>query len=259
MATLVGEAGEKPTLEHELSLDQLSTRPRVLPVDETGRALKIEEGDIRKGIQIALYDGSGAEKLGLREDEFGLLDVRDPRKLAGLRTVPTDREHEIALELGPFESVRVFGRRVVHLYRRVEEWLAGTSLSIKRHDSSVNEEPYGLYWIPLLQINRGDGKQVARLVPIGASIIAAEGRVDLEGSVDTQPLVYFAAGGPEIGVTAGRGCGKTHAIVMTHAIFKGVSSEGWYWLDNVRLRRARPLDKSLFIDLLKGVADLYEL
>lgn len=91
---------------------------------------------------------------------------------------------------------------------------------------------------------------------MGAAVIAAEGRIEIVGSRDRQALVYFAAGGPQINVTIGADPSVTHT---SHQIFKNVTSEGWYWLEDVRLGRAKLLDQSVFKDLLRGVADFYEL
>lgn len=264
LGALISEHGETPKLEHDLSFEQLRMHPHVSTASEDGQWLKIQVGEIRENVNVALCDATGQEQLGLREDDFGFLDVADPKSIAGLRTVLTGpgsagdqpiTPGEFALELGPFEKVRIFGRRVLALYDRVEEWLNGTSLKASRVEHSVMEELYGRYNIPQLELKSADGADVASLVPMGAAVIAAEGRVEIVGTRDTQPLLYFAAGGPHINVTVG---GGTQPVNVSHSVFRDVTSEGWYWPEDVRLGRARLLDGALFKDLIRVVSDRYE-
>jgi len=265
LGTLIVEVDRKPLLRHELSFDQLRTRPQVLPVDENGTSLNVIERVLNDEVDALLRDEFGSEKVALRKDEFGFLDVDDPKRLAGLRTVLSGAGSmgdepivagELVLELGPFDKARTFGTRVLDLYKRVDGWITGTALKTEQQDHSVTEEPYGSYNVPQLEIRRGDdGKHVASLVPIGASVIAAEGRIEIVGTRDRQPLVYFEAGGPHVDVTIGGGASPIHT---SHRVFRNVTSEGWYWPEDVRLGRARPLDATLFKDLLRAVSDLYE-
>ncbi len=264
LGTIIAAAGEVPRLEHDLTFEQLRMRPHVAPFDESGQLLKIKVGPIRQNVEVAFYDNAGVERLGLRKDDFGFLDLADSKAIAGVRAELTGAgsagdqpvvASDFVLELGPFEKVRIFGRRISDLYRRVGEWIAGSSLKTERHDHWVTEAPYGSYNIPKLELIRGDGSHLASLVPMGAEVIAAEGRIELIGTRERQPLLYFAAGGPHINVTVDGGAKPAH---ISHPVFRGVTSEGWYWLEDVRLGRARPLDATLFKDLLRTVSDLYE-
>jgi hypothetical protein len=264
LGTLIIEDNRNPLFEHELSFEQLRVRPRVSPADENGNSLKVIEGRLDENVGAVLLDGSGSKMLTVRKDTFGFLDVEDPKRLAGIRAVSvgagsTGGKRIVAggliLELGPFDKARIFGTRVLDLYKRVDGWVKDTSLKTERQDHSVTEEPYGSYNIPQLELKRGDGTHVATVVPMGASVIAAEGRIEIVGARDRQPLVYFAAGGPQVNVTIG---GGTNPIPSSHPVFRDVKSEGWYWLEDVRLGRARPLDAALFKDLLRAVSDLYE-
>ncbi len=174
-------------LEHNLSFEQLQIRPQVSAFDEAGASLKVVERVVDGEVSAVLRDESGSEKASIRKDDFGFLEVEDSRSLAGLRTIQigpgtmgSDRiaAGELALELGPFEKVRTFGTRVRNLYSRVAGWTAGTSLTTETHEYSVREEIYGSYEIPQLELKSTDGSHVAWLVPIGAAVIAAEGRVE---------------------------------------------------------------------------------
>jgi len=256
--------GRKPLLQHELTFEQLRIRPQVLPVDENGTPLNIIERVLDDQVDAVLRDESGSQKAAVRKDTFGFLDVDEPKRVAGLRTIvsgagsmgdkPT-MPGALVLELGPFDKARTFGIRVLDLYKQVEGWVKDTSLKMEQQEHSVVEELYGSYNVPQLEVRRGDGAHVALLVPIGASVIAAEGRIEIVGTRDRQPLVYFAGGGPHVNVTIG---GGPSPVQTSRRVFKDVTSEGWYWPEDVRLGRARPLDATLFKDLLRAVSDLYE-
>lgn len=265
LGALTVEPGRKPLLEHDLSFEQLRMRPQVKAFDEAGVPLEVVAAVDGSKVNAVLRDASGSERVAIGEDDFGFLDVDDSKKLAGLRTFPSGRGSignepiaagKLVFELGPFESVRIFGGRVLDLYHQVDDWIAGTLLKTERREYSLTEELYGSYKIPKLELKRHDGTHVAALVPIGAAVIAAEGRVELVGTRDRQPLVYFAAGGPQISVTS-RG-GPT-PVQTSRRVFRDVASDGWYWLEDVRLGRARLLDCVLFKDLIRTVSDLYEL
>jgi len=250
------------TLNHDLTEDQLRMLPTVMPFDESGTQLNVYQSE---GKTVSFSDNTGLPQLKLGEDEDGFLNVRDTKELAGLRIKLTGpgsvgnqpvNDGYLVLELGPFEKINTYRDRVGQLYEQVTTWLTSTSLKIKRRPTSISENVYGSYHAPLLEICSADGIKAATLEPVGASVIGAEGRVDLVGSRDRQSILYFEAEGPRINVTQGSGDSAAH---ISHRLFKGVTVAGWYWLEDVRLGRARQLEEGLFKDLLKGVADIYEL
>jgi hypothetical protein len=266
IASLKADPNGKITLEHDLTVDDLDQVVTVDPIDESNQPLKIAVGNIRSEINVALYDGAGAESLGIGRDKYGYLDVVDPKGIAGLNTALAlvDRgstgnqpikEGDHVLRLGPFQKARIYCDRVSRLYGQVELWLKDTSLQTRQTAHVLSEELFGKYRTSLLEIYDPYSKLVATLQPTGASVIGAEGRVELRGRIAREGVVYFPAGGPQARRRVGVGPSATW---VSHPVFKGVSDEGWYWLESARLSRARPLDKDLFMDLLKGVSDYYE-
>lgn len=248
LAVLTVSANGEMTLQHNLTEDLLPAPCIVSPFDESGRELEIRDGG--PGVAAVFVDDTGSIQLHLVADESGFVSVSDAKGLAGLRI------RQMTLELGPFYKVHIYRDRVYHLYSNIEGWLKGTSLKTKRLSFDVMENVYGSYKIDCLDISRADGTTVATLEPIGASVIGGEGRVDLVGSRDRQSIMYFGAEGPHIQVAIGAAPASRR---VSHPLFKGVTTAGWYWIEDVRLGRARQLDEALFKDLLRGVADLYEL
>jgi hypothetical protein len=104
-----------------------------------------------------------------------------------------------------------------------------------------------------LTIDDAHGKQVAQLIPVGAWIIGAEGRVDLVGLLDKEILVYLKKGGPHLKVK--ESTEPSDAREWSRPLFQGVDRPGWYWIEEKRLGRARLVTKQLFLDLLAEVSD----
>ena len=143
--------------------------------------------------------------------------------------------------------------RLVDLYADVEIWTEGSDLRTKQGKMELHEEAPGRYQVPTLAIRDVQGNKLADLVPVGAWIIGAEGRVDMVGSMDVNSLVYLKAGGPAV-ITKEVVGGRSSEDRPT-PLFKGVKGAGWYWIEDKRLGRARPLSKQLFLDLLSEVSD----
>lgn len=264
VATLVAHGDGRITLEHNLTAEDLDPVLTVDPVDEASELLKIVYKE-RAGVDVALLDANGVERLGIPYDKYGYLDVTDPKKIAGLREElwgPGSTNDQpistgdLVLRLGPFQRARIYCDRVLALYDRIESWLRNTALRTQRNKLTLTEELFRSYNAFTLKIFDSSDKLVATLMPAGADVIGAEGRIDILGTFDRQGLLYLAAGGPQFNVTMGVGPSATR---VPHRVFKNVTDDGWYWLENVRLGHARLLDEALFKDLLKGVADLYEL
>lgn len=57
-------------------------------------------------------------------------------------------------------------------------------LATERYSVELHENDYGRYSALALRLSTQDGVPIANLIPVGASIIGAKGRVDLEGTID---------------------------------------------------------------------------
>jgi len=143
--------------------------------------------------------------------------------------------------------------RLDELYSSVDKWIGKTGLTVSRSSIELNEEGAGRYEAPAAAILDAEGKKVAELLPLGAWIIGAEGRVDLVGSLDRTSLVYLRRGGPHIDMKEADATG--HPEGRSRPLFQGVGRAGWYWIEDKRLGRAHPVTKRLFLDLLAGVSD----
>jgi len=145
--------------------------------------------------------------------------------------------------------------RLNALYSDVEKWIEGTDVKASRGQTELREEIPGSYEAPTLALQDGQGDKVADLLPVGAWIIGAEGRVDLVGVLDRNSLVFLRQGGPHR-KTKVRVVGSREAEEeWSRPLFQGVDRPGWYWIEDKRLGRARLVTKQLFLDLLAEVSD----
>ncbi|MEE4204373.1 MAG: hypothetical protein V2I45_12140 [Halieaceae bacterium] len=142
--------------------------------------------------------------------------------------------------------------RVNGLFTQIERWSRERDLTSSRYSIQLNEEAYGVYTAEGLRLSAADGTPLGALIPIGASIIGAKGRVDFEGTVDQAILVDWDVGGPvfESVIRAGE-----EEQTTRRPIYRGVDEAGWYWVESRQLARAHRLDERLFWDLLFLVSD----
>ncbi len=142
------------------------------------------------------------------------------------------------------------------LFADIESWLQGTKLSVVREETDISEGRSGTYQGPYLRLNDEKGRQVAAVRPKGAWIIAAKGRVDVEGRWETQNIVYLESPGPQ---AVARFVENGEDIETTFTpIFRDVTEPGWYWIEDKTRGRAHQMDRELFLDLVRVVSD-YEL
>ena len=89
--------------------------------------------------------------------------------------------------------------RVNHLFDEVNTWLQNEPLQIEPHEIEIGEELTGDYLVPVLTISSvTPPEKLADLKPAGACIIAAEGRIDVEGWLTTEYVAYLIDGGPHL-------------------------------------------------------------
>ena len=139
------------------------------------------------------------------------------------------------------------------LYGEVKKWIKEKNLVVQERDVEINEEVTGRYKAPGLYILDKHGRQIAELLPMGAWIIGAEGRVDIRGQLDRANLIYLQAGGPHIKTSVSDSSGKLEE--GSWPLFKGIGQAGWYWIEDKLRGKARLIDGELFMELLSEVSD----
>ena len=153
------------------------------------------------------------------------------------------------MDLETKNRVDEYVQRLRDLYAQVRIWLADQPVVLTEKSGEITEMLPGQYQVPTLEISSQTGAPIAVLQPVGSWIIGALGRIDLNGTNDTAVLLYLFTDGGQWKVTI---AGEEERATP---FFRGVDRPGWYWVENVRLGRARSVDKELFLDLLVEVSD----
>lgn len=150
-----------------------------------------------------------------------------------------------------------FLKSIQTLYKQIESWVEDKPLQTTREGIELNEEAYGQYKTEKLVIRNATTEQlIASLIPKGAAIIGAKGRIDLAGNVDSEILVDWDKGGPSY--TSKVVTNEQEQPGKAVPLYRGVDKAGWYWVESRKLARAHHLDKAVFMDLLASVSDGYE-
>lgn len=152
-------------------------------------------------------------------------------------------------------QVLTYLQEIETLFAAITTWVSDTGLKLRREEITVNEEQSGQYTANRLIVEDANGIKIADISPVAAFVIAADGRLDMNGTVDKAIIVNLRSGGPSITTTVHHG---NQADVSTKQLYKGVDKSGWYMIDESRRAKAHFFDKELFFDLLAEVSD-YEL
>jgi hypothetical protein len=150
-------------------------------------------------------------------------------------------------------ELQSFLEKVDQFFSEMESWCASENLSSQRTPISISEEEYGHYNTDQLKITTKAGKHIADVTPIGASILGANGRIDIKGPHDKIILVDLDAGGPT--TTKSTTPPEDGNPPRTRHFYKGIDTPGWYWIDNRASSRGHKLDRDLFLNLLAEVSD----
>ena len=149
-----------------------------------------------------------------------------------------------------FSSVE-YVQRVATFLGEVSAWCGERGLTVEPNTVTLREELMAQYDAPSLYIAK-DGVSVAKILPVGSKIIGAQGRVDLIGRVTRHALLFYVGKGPAFSTQTVVG-GRTTTSSSTPMLSE-VDGDGWYWIE-ARVRRAKRVDESLFLDLLTDVSD----
>ena len=143
-------------------------------------------------------------------------------------------------------------QEVETLFADINKWVSDTGLKLRREEITINEEQSGQYTASRLIIEDASGKKVAELSPVAAFVIAADGRLDLNGTVDKAIIVYLQQGGPSFTTSVHHG---NQTDTKKTYLYKGIDKNGWYMIDDSRRAKAHFVDKELFFELLSEVSD----
>ena len=113
------------------------------------------------------------------------------------------------------QTKQFFLANVNQLFDNIKNWLADKELHIEQRTIQINEESTGTYNAPTIVISVAQEK-LAEIKPVGACIIEAKGRIDIEGLFRIENIGYFVNGGPHLSANK--------------QLYKEVDADGWYWV-----------------------------
>lgn len=148
------------------------------------------------------------------------------------------------------KEIELFNKRVSALFVQICEWLEEENIEFvkKESDLTLNEGKSGPYTTRRLDVFTLDNERLFSIVPYGIWIIAAEGRVELEGSSGAETLVYLSEKSASF---VAEGAGEKEKILKYK--IKREKGEGWHWLDDRIIGQKPLLTKDIFLALLERI------
>ena len=127
------------------------------------------------------------------------------------------------------KQVESYVKSVAGLFSEVESWIATKNLRARHLEIEINEESAGVYKIDSLRLETVEGKEIADLTPVGAFVIGANGRIDLNGNIDKVIIVNLVKTGPALrsSVTT-----ANQTATSSRSFYKGIEKSGWYWIED---------------------------
>ena len=147
------------------------------------------------------------------------------------------------------KKVQLFLEKLEELYKFVEEFCKEQNLEYRYEDIEIYEEFGGRYKTKELFVYK-DGEFLFKLKPVGAYIIAADGRVDLIGKFDEKRLIFLTRQ-HEL-VTKLEENGKILSEKRT-PLYSGFRGAGWYIA--LERKRVTPLSKVSLCQVLEEVSE----
>ena len=150
------------------------------------------------------------------------------------------------------ENVGWYIAALKELYAHIRNWLEDTPITVQETINDISEENIGTYKAPGLRLMNELDRPIVTIAPVGTQIVGASGRADFIGPMDRENIFFFKQGGPSmtVGVQA-PGENKTRVSPL----YRGITTTGWYWIDDRRRAEAHPLNETLFLDLIARVSD----
>lgn len=139
--------------------------------------------------------------------------------------------------------------RVEELYEAIQQWLPGDVFEFQREKTWLNEEGIGEYFADKLILKDKDQGIIATLVPIAATVIDGEGRLDIQGKYGVETLLWLRHDAPTFTIL------RNGRPVETKQFFDHVDADGWHWIENTRPGMAELLSSELLRSLLLRASD----
>ncbi len=149
-------------------------------------------------------------------------------------------------------EIRQYLAALDRLYSDIRKWIGETSIMLIETPIEITEEQIEKYDAPGMRLLDEDGRSIAAVQPVGTKIIGADGRVDFIGDIGRESVVWLQ--GIET-PSAGRETEGEESWILFSSIYKGVTTAGWYWIEDSRRSKANLLDRDVFWEIVAEVSD----
>lgn len=156
------------------------------------------------------------------------------------------------METATISKQEIYFERVNDLFLKMKNWLNTKDFKFQETNVTVIEKNIK-YIAPSIELTILEKNLNVKIVPMGCYIIGAEGRVDIVGELDSTIIVFLKKGGPSVSIQEQYG-NPNRRTGQPRLFFKNINDDGWYWIEDKRLGRAKPIDKELFLDLIRWVS-----
>jgi len=146
-------------------------------------------------------------------------------------------------------KVQLFLEKLKELYAFVEVFCKEQGLNYRYEEIEIYEEYAGKYKTEEIYVYKNDSF-LFKLKPIGAYIIAADGRVDLIGKFDERKLIFLAKPYKLVSKV------EIDGVIVEERetlLYKGFKKEGWYIV--LERGKIKPLDKASFCKVLEEISE----
>ncbi len=142
------------------------------------------------------------------------------------------------------QKKQLYLQRVEQLYTNIQDWLKDEELILVPSDFEIIDA-FGSYKGTLLTVKTPTGKKLAEFQPRGASVVLAEGLINVDGWLGSEYLAYMVDGGPcFIRLT------NDNEEKKWTPYYSAIQVDGWYWIDGTQKDGAHIVDKTLLLELI---------
>ncbi len=138
--------------------------------------------------------------------------------------------------------------RVKRFFDQVKSWLPNELEAVELPGRTI-QDTTGKYAVGMMRIHKKGMPEpdnvIADIAPIGATTLLGEGLLEIRGPLGEEKLIYF--------------CRKSLQQVEYQPgkilpIYRGVTSDAWYWLESSMSNRALRVTNKRFSDLVRLVS-----
>jgi hypothetical protein len=147
------------------------------------------------------------------------------------------------------DKKQIYLQRVNQLYENIKIWLKDEKLVIVPKTFEI-VEVLGRYQSTSLSIKSPTGDTLADIIPQGASVILAEGLIDIDGWLGQEYLAYMVNGGPY----SFRRSAKDKNKHIKHFFYPSIEADGWYWVEEKLNSEVHFLNKNSLLQLISQVS-----